>query len=108
MSLFHPRLPVYRPKAAIRPFTPRQAAVCFLVAQGLRNKQIAKAIGTTDDYVRQILVRIFPKIGVCSRLQLANWWAVHNQHIGTDTQVGNPPSEAERPGSGCAGAACGN
>lgn len=106
-------MPVYRPK----PLTPREEEICSLVALGLRNRQIGEALGISTRYVGFVLSeKIYPKVRVCEsenfpkRLALANWWmqGKTDQRNEVRTQSGTLPAEAEQPGSGCAGAACGN
>ncbi len=48
------------------------------VTQGLRNKEIAAEIGTTEQVVKNYLRKIYDKLGVSDRLELA-LYCVHNQ-----------------------------
>jgi DNA-binding CsgD family transcriptional regulator len=50
----------------------REAQVAELVLQGFRNRDIALALGITSATAKKHLTRIFEKVGVDSRVQLAN------------------------------------
>jgi len=51
--------------------TPRERQVMGLVAQGLRNKEIAYTIGVTEGTIKVYLSRLFQKVGANDRLDLA-------------------------------------
>ena len=51
--------------------TPRERQVMGLVAQGLRNKEIAYSLGVTEGTVKVYLSRLFQKVGASDRLDLA-------------------------------------
>ncbi|MGA2571297.1 MAG: response regulator transcription factor [Terracidiphilus sp.] len=51
--------------------TPREAEVVQLVADGLTNLRIAKELGLSEHTVRNNLFRIFDKLGVSTRVELA-------------------------------------
>jgi len=51
--------------------TERQSQVISLVAQGLKNKEIATALGITEGTVKVYLYKLFRKIGVNDRLEMA-------------------------------------
>jgi DNA-binding NarL/FixJ family response regulator len=53
--------------------TDRERVVTELVRRGLRNRQIAEHLGTTEEAVKNYLRRIFNKTGMGSRLELALW-----------------------------------
>jgi len=54
--------------------TKRQTEVVVLVADGLTNREIARQLGLSTHTVRNYLFRIFDKIGVSSRVQLAMFY----------------------------------
>lgn len=54
--------------------TPRQQRVIELVAQGLTNRDVAKEMGITPRVVRNYLGRIYDKVGLSNRLELALWY----------------------------------
>lgn len=51
--------------------TPRERQLMGLLAQGLRNKEIAWSLGITEGTVKVYLGRLFVKLGVSDRLELA-------------------------------------
>lgn len=51
--------------------TPRQAEVLSLIAQGMSNKLIARALGISHETVRQHATRLYKQIGVRNRKQAA-------------------------------------
>ena len=51
--------------------TDKERAVAALIAQGLTNVEIAEQLGISRRTVENHLYRIFPKLGIASRVQLA-------------------------------------
>ena len=51
--------------------TPREREIVGLLRQGLRNKQIAQAMNITEGTVKIYLFRLFHKLGVRNRFELA-------------------------------------
>lgn len=51
-----------------------QLRIIELVAQGWTNREIAKNLGISNNVVRNYLSRIYDKVGVNNRLQLALWY----------------------------------
>jgi DNA-binding NarL/FixJ family response regulator len=58
------------------PRTPseRENRVIELVAQGLKNRDVASAIGTTEHVVKNYLRVIYDKLGLWNRVELALWY----------------------------------
>ena len=54
--------------------SPRQQQVIALVAQGLKNSEVAEAIGITEYVVKNHLRIIFDKLGLWNRVELALWY----------------------------------
>jgi DNA-binding NarL/FixJ family response regulator len=54
--------------------SPRQRQVIELVAQGLKNSEVADAIGTTEHVVKNHLRVIYDKLGLWNRVELALWF----------------------------------
>lgn len=48
--------------------------VIELVAQGLKNSEVASAIGTTQHVVKNYLRVIYDKLGLWNRVELALWY----------------------------------
>ena len=57
----------------------RQLRVIELVAQGLKNKEIAKELRISEYVVRNHLGKIYDKIGVSNRVELALWYWARRQ-----------------------------
>ena len=52
----------------------REHRVIELVAQGLKNRDVAEAIGTTEHVVKNYLRVIYDKLGLWNRVELALWY----------------------------------
>ena len=52
---------------------PREYRVIELVAQGLKNSDIAAEIDTTENVVKNYLRAIYDKLGLWNRVELALW-----------------------------------
>ena len=52
----------------------REQRVIELVAQGLKNRDVAEAIGTTEHVVKNYLRVIYDKLGMWNRVELALWY----------------------------------
>ena len=52
----------------------REQRVIALVAQGLKNSEVAQAIGTTEHVVKNYLRVIYDKLGLWNRVELALWY----------------------------------
>lgn len=52
----------------------RERRVIELVAQGLKNKEVANEIGTTEHVVKNYLRTIYDKLGLWNRVELALWY----------------------------------
>jgi DNA-binding NarL/FixJ family response regulator len=66
----------------------RQLRVIELVAQGLKNKEIAKELKISEHVVRNYLEKIYDKIGVSNRVELALWYWARRQE-GKPRRTGN-------------------
>ncbi len=64
-----------------RPRTPnqRENRVIELVAQGMKNRDVADAIGTTEHVVKNYLRVIYDKLGLWNRVELALWYESRRQ-----------------------------
>ena len=52
----------------------REQRVIQLVAEGLKNKEVADAIGTTEHVVKNYLRVIYDKLGLWNRVELVLWY----------------------------------
>jgi DNA-binding CsgD family transcriptional regulator len=57
-----------------RTLTKREHQVIALVAEGLKNREVALELGTTEPVIKNYLRRIYDKLGVWSRVELALWY----------------------------------
>jgi len=62
------RTPSARPKVAL---TPKESLIVSCVTQGMKNKEIAVRVGTTEQVVKNYLRKVYDKLGVADRLELA-------------------------------------
>jgi DNA-binding CsgD family transcriptional regulator len=72
----------------------KEVQVATLVWQGLTNKDIANALGTSEQVVKNYLRTTFDKLGVWTRLELALYVAAHGGarwHTSLGTAIGAPP-----------------
>ena len=52
----------------------REHRVIQLVAEGLKNRDVAREIGTTEHVVKNYLRVIYDKLGMWNRVELALWY----------------------------------
>jgi two-component system, NarL family, nitrate/nitrite response regulator NarL len=77
--------------------TPRERQVMGLVAQGLRNKEIAYTIGVTEGTIKVYLSRLFQKVGANDRLDLALFALRNMAASGTLEPIVHPQADQPRP-----------
>jgi DNA-binding NarL/FixJ family response regulator len=63
--------------------SPKEMAIITCITQGKRNKEIAFQLGTTEQVIKNYLRKIYDKLGVSDRLELA-LYCLHNKIIHTD------------------------
>jgi DNA-binding NarL/FixJ family response regulator len=51
--------------------TPKESTIVSCVTQGMKNKEIAIRVGTTEQVVKNYLRKVYDKLGVADRLELA-------------------------------------
>lgn len=76
-----------RPKNRL---TDKEMLIVSCVAQGMKNKDIAAEIGTTEQVVKNYLRRVYDKLGVGDRLELA-LYCVHHRLL----ENAAPPAKPE-------------
>ncbi len=59
----------------------REYRVIELVAQGLKNRDVASAIGTTEHVIKNYLRVIYDKLGLWNRVELALWYEARRARI---------------------------
>lgn len=80
--------------------TPREREIVALLRQGLRNKQIAGEMGITEGTVKIYLFRLFHKLGVRNRFELARCGITEQLHLAAPPQTAQARAEgAARPGT---------
>jgi DNA-binding NarL/FixJ family response regulator len=89
-----------RPKVQL---TPKETLIVSCVTQGMKNKEIALRVGTTEQVVKNYLRKVYDKLGVADRLELALYCL--NHHVVDNTKVPALPANA---GNGNAGNGNGN
>jgi regulatory LuxR family protein len=62
------------------------------VTQGMKNKEIALRVGTTEQVVKNYLRKVYDKLGVADRLELALYCL--NHHVVDNTKVPPLPASA--------------
>ena len=63
--------------------SPKEMAIITCITQGKRNKEIAFQLGTTEQVIKNYLRKIYDKLGVSDRLELA-LYCLHNRIIQND------------------------
>src|SRR5579862_503577 len=63
--------------------SPKETAIITCITQGKRNKEIAFQLGTTEQVIKNYLRKIYDKLGVSDRLELA-LYCLHNKIIQAD------------------------
>ena len=89
-----------RPKVSL---TPKETLIVSCVTQGMKNKEIALRVGTTEQVVKNYLRKVYDKLGVADRLELALYCL--NHHVVDNTKV--PPLPVSPENGKAAGAAAG-
>jgi two-component system, NarL family, nitrate/nitrite response regulator NarL len=81
-----------RPKNRL---TDKEMLIVSCVAQGMKNKDIAHEIGTTEQVVKNYLRRVYDKLGVSDRLELA-LYCVHHRLLENAAAAQKPEAEEVR------------
>jgi len=112
-----------RPKVSL---TPKESLIVSCVTQGMKNKEIALRVGTTEQVVKNYLRKVYDKLGVADRLELALYCLSHRvvEGVGqakpaqpaspappaqtTPPTNGHAPAAPETPNAAAAAAASGS
>jgi len=78
--------------------TPKEALIVSCVTQGMKNKEIALRVGTTEQVVKNYLRKVYDKLGVADRLELA-LFCLHNRVLDGAKMAAPAPAS---PGNGAA------
>ncbi len=57
----------------------KELAIIACITQGMRNKEIAYQLGTTEQVIKSYLKKVYDKLGVSNRLELALYF-LHDEH----------------------------
>jgi DNA-binding NarL/FixJ family response regulator len=74
--------------------TPKEALIVSCVTQGMKNKEIAVRVGTTEQVVKNYLRKVYDKLGVADRLELA-LYCLNNRVLQDAKQAA--PAEPAKP-----------
>jgi DNA-binding NarL/FixJ family response regulator len=80
-----------RPKVSL---TPKESLIVSCVTQGMKNKEIALRVGTTEQVVKNYLRKVYDKLGVADRLELALYCLSHRVVEGVGQARPALPSQA--------------
>lgn len=83
-----------RPKVSL---TPKESLIVSCVTQGMKNKEIALRVGTTEQVVKNYLRKVYDKLGVADRLELALYCLNHRVVEGVTPAK---PSSSGQPSNG--------
>jgi DNA-binding NarL/FixJ family response regulator len=70
--------------------TPKETLIVSCVTQGMKNKEIAIRVGTTEQVVKNYLRKVYDKLGVADRLELALYCL--NHHVIDSSKLPAPPA----------------
>ena len=83
-----------RPKVQL---TPKESLIVSCVTQGMKNKEIAHRVGTTEQVVKNYLRKVYDKLGVADRLELA-LFCLHNRVLDAASKdAAKPEATPETP-----------
>jgi len=68
----------------------KELAIIGCITRGMRNKEIAYQIGTTEQVIKNYLRKIYDKLGVSDRLELA-LYCLHHQILKSETKAAETP-----------------
>jgi DNA-binding NarL/FixJ family response regulator len=67
------------PASPLVHLTPKELAIITCITLGMRNKEIAHKLGTTEQVIKNYLNKVYHKVGVSDRLELA-LYCLQGQH----------------------------
>lgn len=75
--------------------SPKELAIIACITQGKRNKEIAYQLGTTEQVIKNYLRKVYDKLGVSDRLELA-LYCLHHQLDKVEPAVSKPNGSGNR------------
>jgi DNA-binding NarL/FixJ family response regulator len=88
--------------------TPKESLIVSCVTQGMKNKEIALRVGTTEQVVKNYLRKVYDKLGVADRLELALYCLNHRVVPNEVPARPAEPAAASAPEAASAAAASGS
>lgn len=85
-----------RPKVQL---TPKESLIVSCVTQGMKNKEIALRVGTTEQVVKNYLRKVYDKLGVADRLELALFCLNHRVLDGAARAPASPSASSANGGA---------
>jgi DNA-binding NarL/FixJ family response regulator len=76
----------------------REYRVIYFVARGLKNREVASEIGTTEHVVKNYLRVIYDKLGLNNRVELALWHESRRVGPADSEPVSAAPAETQKVG----------
>lgn len=89
-----------RPKVQL---TPKETLIVSCVTQGMKNKEIALRVGTTEQVVKNYLRKVYDKLGVADRLELA-LYCLNHRVVESEKKPGTAEDASNGHGNGVASA----
>lgn len=77
--------------------SPKELAIITCITQGKRNKEIAYQLGTTEQVIKNYLRKVYDKLGVSDRLELALYCLHHQLHKNAPTSANGASQDATSP-----------
>jgi DNA-binding NarL/FixJ family response regulator len=74
--------------------SPKELSIIGCITRGMRNKEIAYQIGTTEQVVKNYLRKIYDKLGVSDRLELA-LYCMHHETLKKSNPTNEPSVSLE-------------
>ena len=95
-----------RPKVQL---TPKESLIVSCVTQGMKNKEIALRVGTTEQVVKNYLRKVYDKLGVADRLELA-LYCLNHRVVHSEVPAAKPaePTNGSAPEAANAASASGS
>jgi DNA-binding NarL/FixJ family response regulator len=60
---------------------PKAHSIAALVAQGLKNNEVARVLGTTEGVVKNYLRTLFDRSGMSNRTEFCAWWSARHKSV---------------------------
>jgi DNA-binding NarL/FixJ family response regulator len=79
--------------------SPKESLIVSCVTQGMKNKEIAVRVGTTEQVVKNYLRKVYDKLGVADRLELALFCLNNRVTDRNGKNVAVPETPAAAPGA---------